>query len=277
MQSSPQIESRTLRMVAEDAALGVDSALRTAFRSPISVSFKRDRHDVVTEHDRASEAAIRAVITARVPDSTIIGEEGGTQGAGRVRWYVDPIDGTSNFARGIAYWCVSIAAEVDGAVVAGVVFDPMAKTLFAADLFGATLNGEPIVARADPAQDRATLVSSYPSATDLARFGDRGLELQRQFVQDFQYARSLGSGALNLAHVAAGWADATMGFDTNSWDVAAGAFILEQAGGSFHSFTAGRSHAPKHLGTDYYAVGIGANYPLLRERIAEFSGLERQV
>jgi myo-inositol-1(or 4)-monophosphatase len=273
MDTSAQNESRELRKVAEDAALAVDAALRSAFRSEMTVAFKRDEHDVVTEHDRASEAAIRAVISERVPDSTIIGEEAGVEGDGRVRWYVDPIDGTSNFARGIAYWCVSIAAEVDGAIVAGVVFDPMAQNMFAADLFGATLNGRPIRATANPAQNRATIVTSYPAASDISRFGSSALDLQTQFVQEFQYARSLGSGALNLAHVAAGWADATMGFDTNSWDIAAGAFILEQAGGMLHGFTNGKTFVPGHLCDDYYAVGHGVDYPTLAENIPQFSSV----
>lgn len=264
-------ESRAMKKVAADAALSVGDDLRSAFRSPIDVGFKRDEHDVVTVHDRAAEDRIREIIVAAVPDSTIIGEEGGALGEGRVRWFVDPIDGTSNFARGLSYWCVSIAAEIEGRIVAGVVYEPMTGNVFAADLDGATLNGAPMDSRAATEETAATLVSSFPAPNDLTLFGSRAMDLQERFVRRFRHVRNLGSGALNLAHVAAGWADATMGFDTKPWDVAAGAFILEQAGGTFRSYRGGRQTEPSHLGDDYYGVGAGADYRTLADGILSSS------
>ena len=127
------IDSGLLRQTAVRAALGVGEQLRAAFRAPMQQDFKRDAHDIVTVHDREAEQAIVTTLMAEHPDGMIVGEEGGVRGEGAVQWHIDPIDGTSNFARGLAYWCVSIAAVVDGDVVAGVVFDPMAQNVFSAD------------------------------------------------------------------------------------------------------------------------------------------------
>jgi len=225
-------ESESLRKTAEEAALSVGPLLMAAFRSAMDLDFKRDLHDVVTIHDKASEERIASVILGAVPDSTLVGEEGGRRGAGRVHWYVDPIDGTSNFARGIALWCVSIAAVIEGRVVAGVIYNPVAGDVFSADLNGAWLNDQPLIARATGDELAATIVSSFPDSQDLKLFGTEALNVHATLLHDFQAVRNLGSGALNLAHVAAGWADATMGFATQPWDVAAGVLILEQAGGT---------------------------------------------
>lgn len=111
--------STDLRAAAESAARDVTPALLAAFRSDMSVATKSDAHDVVTLHDSRAERAITESLTASTPGSVVLGEEGGSTGESRVRWIVDPIDGTANFARGLAYWCISIAAEVDGVIVAG--------------------------------------------------------------------------------------------------------------------------------------------------------------
>ena len=264
-------ESEFLRDTAREAARSVRADLLAAFRSVMDLRFKRDVHDIVTVHDKASEDTITSVILAAVPDSTVVGEEGGESGAGRVHWYVDPIDGTSNFARGIALWCVSIAAVVDGRVVAGVIDNPVMDEVFSADLNGAWLNGQPLVARAATDELRATIVSSFPNAHDLKLFGTEALSAQATLIHGFQAVRNLGSGALNLAHVAAGWADATMGFATKPWDVAAGVLILEQAGGSYLGYCSGALTSPSFLAPDYLAVGSGADYPTLRHVVEDLS------
>lgn len=264
-------ESDCLRKTAEEAALSVGPLLMAAFRSVMDLDFKRDMHDIVTVHDRASEEQIASVILAAVPDSTLVGEEGGSRGAGRVHWYVDPIDGTSNFARGIALWCVSIAAVIEGRVVAGVIYNPVAGEVFSADLNGAWLNNQPLFARASGDELAATIVSSFPNAQDLELFGTEALNVHATLLHDFQAVRNLGSGALNLAHVAAGWADATMGFATQPWDVAAGVLILEQAGGTYYGYSTGALKSPSFLSPDYFAVGRGADYPTLRRLVENLS------
>jgi myo-inositol-1(or 4)-monophosphatase len=264
-------ESIRLRGIAVAAALGVGDELRAAFRNTMKMEFKRDLHDIVTVHDRAAEQTIVAAIRAAEPDSRIVGEEGGVSGDGRVTWYIDPIDGTSNFARGIALWCVSIAAAIDGTPIAGVIYDPVAGNLFSGDQTGAWLGDRP--QQATPAADEygATIVSSFPAANDVRMFGGDALDAHRLLLDNFQAVRNLGSGALNLAHVAAGWADATMGFATSPWDVAAGIIILEQAGGRYRGYVHGEPHDPKQLAEDYFAVGQAADYPTLRAVIETLS------
>lgn len=264
-------ESRALRETAVRAASGVGDQLRAAFRAPMERDFKRDAHDIVTAHDRAAERAITAELLAADGDAMIVGEEGGTRGSGRVQWHVDPIDGTSNFARGLAYWCVSVAAVVDGRVVAGAVFDPVAGNMFSADLTGAWLGDEPLVSRAASREIDATLVSSFPNPKDTWLFGEGAFEAQARLVGSFQAVRNLGSGALNLAHVAAGWADATMGFYTNSWDIAAGGFILERAGGRITGLAGGEDLRPFHRAPDYYAVGGDGDYRTLSDVMRTWS------
>ncbi|WP_308466048.1 inositol monophosphatase family protein [Rathayibacter soli] len=268
-----QEESRSLRGVATTAARSVRDQLLAAFRTTMRLDFKRDVHDIVTVHDKASERQIVSVILSEVPDSTIIGEEGGKIGTGRVIWYIDPIDGTSNFARGIALWCVSIAAVIDDRVVAGVVFNPVSGDLFSADLTGAWLGGRRLHALAAENELSATIVSSFPNARDLQLFDAAALEAHGTLLVGFQAVRNFGSAALCLAHVAAGWADATMGFSTSPWDVAAGILILEQSGGNYLGYSRGAIDSPAFLAPDFIAVGGGGTrYPTLLGVVEELSG-----
>jgi myo-inositol-1(or 4)-monophosphatase len=267
-------ESARLLGIARRAALDVGGPLRAAFRSAMDLAYKRDFRDVVTIHDKRSEERIAAILRAEAPDSVIVGEEGGETGSGRLRWYVDPIDGTANFARGIAQWCVSIAAAAEDRLLAGVVYDPVADNLFAADLSGASLNGARLTARAFAEESRATLLSSFPKHRDIEALGGRAFDAQAELLGAFMTIRNLGSAALNLAHVAAGWSDATIGFDASPWDVAAGALILEQAGGRFAGYRRGGEFTPSFLAPDYLAIGYGGSYPTL-ERVMQ--GLSRAL
>jgi len=257
-------ESRRLRSTATAAALSVRDQLIAAFRTTMQLDFKRDVHDIVTVHDKASERQIVSMILDAVPDSTIIGEEGGRSGSGRVSWYIDPIDGTSNFARGIALWCVSIAAVVDGRVVAGVVFNPISGDLFSADLTGSWLGDRRLDTRAAGDELSATIVSSFPNSRDLQRFDTAALDAQGTLLVGFQAVRNFGSAALCLTHVAAGWADATMGFSTSPWDVAAGILILEQSGGTYLGYSRGVIDSPSFLAPDFVAVGGALSDPAQR-------------
>jgi myo-inositol-1(or 4)-monophosphatase len=261
-------ESRHLLSIAVAAARQVEEPLKAAFRSEIGFGYKRDLHDIVTEHDKAAEGRIVSHILRQFPDSTILGEEGGTTGNGAVHWYVDPIDGTTNFACGIAHWCVSIAAAIDGQLVAGVILDPMAGDLFTGSIDGAFRNDVPLAARAADDETRAVLLTSFPNARHFRDIGNDALTAQTELFDRFLALRNLGSGALHLAHVVAGWADAVLGFSTNPWDVAAGILILERAGGRYVGL--GKDGAPHESVTapHYFAVGRGAQYPTL-ERIAK--------
>ncbi|SKA79490.1 myo-inositol-1(or 4)-monophosphatase [Agreia bicolorata] len=262
--------------LAETAARTAAPALVAAFRSDMDISFKRDAHDVVTKYDREAERVISEVLQAGAPGSQVLGEETGSSGEARLRWIIDPIDGTANFARGLAYWCVSIAAEVDGEVVAGVVLDPMADHLFAAGDGEATLDGK-TMRSASADDDRSTLLTSFPNQHDVDLLGDAAFELLAQITSTYQHHHSTGSGALNLVHVAAGWSDATMGFDTGAWDVAAGAHILRRAGGRYAGFREGVAvdYPPQSL--DYVAMGAGGDHAALIARVRELSSSRRPV
>jgi len=237
MPSSDSTYSAELCSAAAEAARLVADDLRAAFRSTMTVEFKRDQHDPVTEHDRRAEEAIAKSLLARVPGSGIVGEEDGAQpGTGGVTWYVDPIDGTANFARGLAFFCTSIGAVLDGRIVAGAILDPMAGHLFTADLSGAWLNGEPLRSTGHRDEAEALLITGYPSARDVATDGADGLARFGDLVTSYGTLRRSGSAALSLAHVAAGWIDAAMGTSVNAWDICAGQLIVEQAGGHYRGF-----------------------------------------
>ncbi|MEV0620198.1 inositol monophosphatase family protein [Nonomuraea sp. NPDC050404] len=218
---------------ATEAARAVGPRLRAAFRSRPQVATKRDFHDPVTEHDRACEEVIRAVIDGRTPYSTIVGEEGGTTGTGDIVWYVDPIDGTANFAAGIPFFCVSIGVALRGELVAGIVYDPIREDEFTATADGAWCNGKPINSRGATGDREAMLLSSYPTPLDLDTDGDNALRRYGRFLESFAAVRKVGSAALKLAHVAAGWSDAAYGTRSNPWDVAAGALLVRAAGGVY--------------------------------------------
>ncbi len=262
--------SKQLSEIAKGAALAVHDPLIMAFRSNVAVDYKVDLHDVVTVHDKQAENTIRTFILEHEPDSAIMGEEGGQTGSGRIQWYVDPIDGTSNFARGLAFWCVSVAAVVDDRVVAGAIYDPVTEFMFSADLKFSYLNGTELKSRSIPDETHATLITGYPVARDF-RLDGREVALRNfgELVETFSTLRRPGSAALSIAHVAAGWADAATGFGVNAWDVAAATLILKNAGGRYDPLTLGRVPvgATDFLCPGYIATGQGAAYPTL-ERVA---------
>lgn len=255
-----------LREIAERAARCAGEYLRGVFRGAMTIDHKQDRHDLVTEHDRAAEELIVPFLLAHNPQWKIVGEEGGTRGGeSSVTWYVDPIDGTSNFAQGLAFFCVAIGVEISGQLVAGVVYDPIANRMFSADDAGAYLDGEPLrTPMAQPAR-AATLITGFPTAKDLLVDGPVALTDAGTLIEAFSSVRRTGSGALTLAHVAAGWADSAFGGWVSPWDVAGAALILRRAGGSYTPLWLNEpdNGRPDHLAPGFIATGPGANYPAL--------------
>lgn len=261
--SSPEtiaLASR-LRQLALDAARAAAPALCTAFRAGIVAENKSNSHDLVTAQDRASELAIEAVLLAGEPDSRILGEEGGARGNGSLEWIVDPIDGTSNFAHGVAFFCISIAVALDGELLAGVVLDPIAELEFSADAEHAYLNGQVLTPGARAEQQHASLMTDYPSAEAIELDGAAGLAEFGTLVTSFATLRRKVSAALGLAHVAAGWTDVTLGLDTNPWDVAAGALLVRRAGGSYLGYSYDDEPRPAHTAPCFVAFGPGGNFP----------------
>jgi myo-inositol-1(or 4)-monophosphatase len=255
-----------LRRVAEETARLAGAYLRTVFRGQMTIDTKRDRHDLVTEHDLAAEDIIVPHLLAVSPTWRVVGEEGGVRGSGDiVTWYVDPIDGTSNFAQGLAFFCVSIGAEIDGELVAGAIYDPIADRMYSADDAGAYLDGERLLTRTALTADAATVITGYPTAADVEHDGSRSLAGFGTLVDAFSSVRRTGSGALTLAHVAAGWVDSALGTSVNPWDVAAGALIVRRAGGTYRPlhYSAATAGTPDHMAPGFVAVGPGGDYPVL--------------
>jgi myo-inositol-1(or 4)-monophosphatase len=194
---------------------------------PREVAEKRP-HDLVTDADRASEALIVARIRDAFPDAAILGEESGAHGGrGDERFIVDPLDGTTNYAHRYPLFCVSIAYERAGVVEAGAVFAPVLGELFAARRGGgATCNGVRLRVSAVAAVSGAMVCTGFNPA-GYARNGRYFAHLSDRA----QAVRRDGSAALDLAFVAAGRFDAFWEWDLKAWDVAAGALLIEEAGG----------------------------------------------
>jgi len=223
--------SAKLVEIAIDAAREAGAYIVQHAGRVMDVGEKRGFFDPVTECDRQSERLISSQIFQRHPDSTIIGEEGGRQGSGAVHWYVDPIDGTNNFIAGLPYYSVSIAAALDDRMLAGVVYDPEHDEMMAASTAGATLNGQPMRCTGAATDTGATLLTGFPKSGGLATPDD--FERFALLLKSFRAVRRLGSTALHLAYVACGRSDATFEINTNSWDLAAGMFLVQQAGGQY--------------------------------------------
>lgn len=278
--SQLDVLSAHLRRVAEDVARAAGTPLKQVFRAGMEIDYKADLHDPVTVHDRRTEVFIRERLLAEVPDSAIVGEEGGEIGDGAVRWYVDPIDGTANFAAGMAFWCVSIGAVTQGRIVAAAIYDPMADQMFSADLGGAYLDDAPLHCPKGRDEARATLITGFPVLRDFRRDGrEAALADLGDLIEAFSTIRRPGSAALSICHVAAGWAEAALGLGINAWDVTAAILILERAGGTYRALTLGQcaDDTSSYLCPGYVALGAGADFPTLARVVGRIDGRRRRT
>ncbi|MCC6313486.1 MAG: inositol monophosphatase [Thermomicrobiales bacterium] len=223
---------------ATDAARRAGAILRDRFGLPHDVEYK-GAVDMVTEADKASEALIVGMIRAAYPDHDVLGEEGarGDDSDSPLRWVIDPLDGTTNFAHNLPIFCVSIGLMERGVPLVGVVYDPMRDELFAAVRgAGATLNGQPIRASRVDRMLGALLVTGF--VYDMTARA-RQAHLWRVFMTRVQSIRQTGSAALNLCYVGAGRLDGFWERGLAPWDVAAGALVLAEAGGVITDFEGG--------------------------------------
>ncbi|HEV2272956.1 MAG TPA: inositol monophosphatase family protein [Acidobacteriaceae bacterium] len=225
--------------IAEEAG----DLLRGYYERGVTTEYKGDV-DIVTEADRASENLIVQEIRAQFPDHGIFGEEGTRFGLDcEYRWYVDPLDGTTNFAHGFPVFCVSLGIERrpgnlpegrDGDLVAGVVYDPLRGDLFAAEKGkGAWLNGRRLHVSAAGRLEESLLATGFPSHK---RHANPNIHFYQQLTLRSHGVRRAGSAALDLAYCAAGRLDAFWEFNLNPWDTAAGALLVTEAGGSMTRF-----------------------------------------
>jgi myo-inositol-1(or 4)-monophosphatase len=199
--------------------------------SRINIVRKSNSIDLVTEADRESEAAIVEVIHRAFPTHATLAEESGASAhQSDHQWIIDPLDGTTNFAHGFPQFCVSIAYQHRGRTQFGVVYDALKKELFTARLgHGARLNGKPIHVSTTDSLSASLIATGFPyDRRERRRFY---LCFWEAFMMRCQGVRRTGAAALDFAYVAAGRTDGFWEFGLKAWDVAAGALIVEEAGG----------------------------------------------
>jgi len=208
--------------------------IMTYFERRIGYEYKGDV-DLVTEADRASEKLIVERIRQHFPSHDIVGEEGTRKDTGSdYRWYVDPLDGTTNFAHGYPVFCVSLGVEGTDGIVAGVLYDPTRDELFAAEKgSGASLNGRPIQVSNTKKLSESLLATGFPSHK---RHKNPNIHFYHQLTLRSHGLRRAGSAALDLANVASGRYDGFWEFNLNPWDTAAGVLLVTEAGGTVSRF-----------------------------------------
>lgn len=224
-------------ILTEAAAIarGAGEIVRQHFAAPTPTKLKTSRIDIVTAADTEAEAYIVRELRRRFPDHHIVGEEGGGQGAPAAEapyhWFVDPIDGTVNFASKLPYFCTSIAlATPDRQPLLGVVYDPTRDELFTAlKGEGAFLNGDPLRVTDTAELIDAVIASGFPY--DKHTNPDNNLKEWAAFLRRIRGERRLGSAALDLCYVAAGRLDGYWEKDLKPYDAMAGMLILREAGG----------------------------------------------
>ncbi len=211
--------------VARDAG----ALLSRFYERRVAVEYKGD-FDVVTEADRTSERLIVERLSAKYPTHSIVAEEGtGVDRASDFVWYVDPLDGTTNFAHSYPMFAVSMALEHAGQLAAGIVYDPLRDELFTAELGGgAYLNNRPIQVSKVGQFAESLLSTGFPSRK---RHQDVNVYFFHQAAMLAHGVRRGGSAALDLCYVAAGRLDGFWEFGLNPWDVAAGLLLITEAGG----------------------------------------------
>ncbi len=229
---------------------------------------KSSKIDIVTEADRASEELIRRLLARARPDDAFLGEEGDDQaGTSGVRWIIDPIDGTVNFLYGIPQYAVSIAAEVDGEVVAGVVLNAATGTEYVAHLLPggggvATRDARPIGVRPPAPLSHRLVATGFNYDAGLRELQARAMVRLLPRVRDI---RRLGSCALDLCHVAEGLVDAYVEEGVHDWDHAAGGLVARVAGARTELTTGAGGRdllicAPDHGFDEFRAAVVEAGF-----------------
>ena len=192
--------------------------------------------NLVTEADLKSEAIIKKAIRKRYPNHTILAEESGLEERGDIRWVIDPLDGTTNFAHGLPWFCTSLALEVEGEIVLGIVYNPVLKECFSAiKEKGAFLNQKPIRVSQTKELGKALLATGFPY--DIQQNPEPVMTRFRNMIMHARGVRRAGSAALDLCYIACGRFDGFWEERLHPWDTAAGMLIVQEAGGRVSDFS----------------------------------------
>ncbi len=215
--------------------------------------------DLVTEADKMSEEMILAEISKRYPEHGILSEESAAKNEqAAVRWIVDPLDGTTNFAHGFPFFCVSIALEREGVVVLAVVYDPLRDELFFAESgCGAYLNGRKLLVSSVGELSRSLLATGFPY--DIRVSPDNNLNFFAAMAMKAQAVRRPGAAALDLAYLAAGRLDGFWELKLKPWDTAAGCLIVSESGGKISDMAGGK--------WNLYSPGLVGSNGLIHEQM----------
>lgn len=224
---------------AQEAARQAGGLIRANWHATKEVTIKTDIVDVVTNVDTAADALITAFLRERFPTHQILAEESARSGSeSPYCWYVDPLDGTTNFAHGFPHCAVSIALAYESRVIVGVVYDPLREEMFCACRGrGTWLNGRPIRVSQAPTLAHALALTGFPY--DRRKRSEFYLRFYQAFMVRTQGVRRCGSAALDLCYVACGRADVFWEWRLHPWDTAAGSLIVEEAGGQVSDFSGG--------------------------------------
>ena len=223
----------------------------------------KGENDLVTEADRASERLVIEHLTKHYPTHAIMAEEGGGHDStSGFRWYVDPLDGTTNFAHSFPCFNVTLALEEKGELIAGVIFDPINEELFTAERgAGAFLNGNRIHVSKVPKLEGALVATGFPGRK---RHQSINIHFYHQLGMATHGVRRCGSAAIDLAFVACGRLEAFWEFGLNPWDMAAGRLLVAEAGGKFSGM-----HGEPH---DLRGPDLLVDNGLIHEEILELFG-----
>jgi len=190
----------------------------------------KDRNDFVTEADQAAEDEILRTIRRAYPNHAVLAEESGASGDSEITWIIDPLDGTTNFIHGIPHYAVSIAVRERGRLEHGVIYDPNRRELYTASRgAGAQLDGRRIRVAQRRKLDDAVLGTGIPSRT--LEHVDAYFDMLKRITVRSAGIRRAGAAALDLAYVAAGRLDGFWEIGLEPWDIAAGALLIQEAGG----------------------------------------------
>jgi myo-inositol-1(or 4)-monophosphatase len=220
-----------LKDFAVELAINAGELLMEKFNQSLEIHYKGDIN-LVTEADKVSENLIIAAIRQNFPDHGILSEESpAILDGSAMRWIIDPLDGTTNYAHGYPVFCVSIALEKDGVIMLGVVHDPTRRDTFVAVRGeGAYLNSKRLAVSETPELTRSLLATGFPY--DIRDSKENNLINFNMMAKEAQAVRRAGAAALDMAYVAAGRFDGFWELKLKPWDTAAASLLIEEAGGN---------------------------------------------